>query len=409
MRLRTRGGAYNAESPIGYNLAISLSGYCTCCFKSIHLVCLESIKMSDGKYSIDERRELLEIYHNNGRNVTTTLRKFGTAHRDRKKPSHGMVKALIEKFERVGHVHDESRSGRRSTSRAPDLIDKARIIVEKTPGTTVRELGRELEVSKTSAHSILREDLGKFPYKLKTGQELKQRHLEERLQLASEICELIDRKILDPMKIISTDESHFHLSGYINRQNNRLWASEKPTEVNQRPLHPKYTTVWAALSLDGIEHFQFVRDQKVTGAVYRQILDEFIRKMIENGKTTTHWLQQDGARAHTTRENLEIIKEAFGHKVISRRFPEIFEGEEVGWPANSPDLSPMDFFVWGRTKELVYKTKPKNLDELEDRIGEVLRSIPADSSRRTFESFEERMRMVVCLQGAHIEIALNKK
>jgi len=111
--------------------------------------------------------------------------------------------------------------------RTPNLIEKARTILERTPETTVRELGQELEVSKTSPHSILREDLGKFPYKLKTGQELKQRHLEERLQLASEICKLIDQEILDPMKIISTDESHFHLSWYSNRQNNRLGASEK--------------------------------------------------------------------------------------------------------------------------------------------------------------------------------------
>ena len=120
--------------------------------------------------------------------------------------------------------------------------------------------------------------------------------------------------------------------------------------------------MWATLSLDGIEHFQFVRHQKVTGAVHMQILDELIRKIIENGKTTTHWLQQDGARAQTMRENLKIIREALRHKVISRRFPGIFEGEGVGWPANSPDLPPMDFFVWGRTKELVYKTKPKSLD-----------------------------------------------
>jgi len=73
-----------------------------------------------------------------------------------------MVNALIDKFERVSHVQNESIGGRRSTSRSADLIERARTITEETQETAVRELSRELEASKSSAHSILRNDLGKY-------------------------------------------------------------------------------------------------------------------------------------------------------------------------------------------------------------------------------------------------------
>jgi len=354
---------------------------------------------------------MVEIYLSNGRNVTTTLRKWGSAHRGEPKPAYNTVKNIINKFETSGRLEDnlESTVGRRNSSRTPDIVEEAERIIEEDPTTSVRTLARDLSISKTSAHRVLREDLKKYPYKIQPGHELKEHHIAERQRLASEICELIDRKILDPMKLISSDEAHFHLCGYINKQNDRRWASERPSSVEQRPLHPQYTTVWAAISSDGVEDFQFIRNKKVNSSLYTEILEVFISRLTRKGKTRTHWFQQDGARAHTTKENLEKLRQSFEGRIISRRFPQLFPGEGVEWPPNSPDLSPMDFFVWGRVKDLVFKRKPRDLDDLEEKIGQALLALPAESCRRTFDSFEERLRVAVAMEGIHIEMALNKK
>ena len=46
-------------------------------------------------------------------------------------------------------------------------------------------------------------------------------------------------------KIIFSDEAHFDLSGYVNKQNCRIWGTENPHANIEKPTHPKRVTVWA--------------------------------------------------------------------------------------------------------------------------------------------------------------------
>jgi len=103
------------------------------------------------------------------------------------------------------------------------------------------------------------------------------------------------------------------------------------------------------------------------------------------------------------------LKSEFGFKVISRRFPERNGGKGLVWHSKSPDLSVLDFFVWGRTNDDVYRAKPKTLSELEARIESSLTCIPAESCRRAFQSFESRLRIMAAGDGEQVELALGKK
>ena len=49
-----------------------------------------------------------------------------------------------------------------------------------------------------------------------------------------------------PNKIFFGDEAHFTLGGYISKQNCRIWDSENPQVIEERPLHPEKVTVWCA-------------------------------------------------------------------------------------------------------------------------------------------------------------------
>ena len=45
-------------------------------------------------------------------------------------------------------------------------------------------------------------------------------------------------------KIIFSDKAHFDLGGYVNKQNRRIWDTEKPHTYTEKPTHPKRVTVW---------------------------------------------------------------------------------------------------------------------------------------------------------------------
>ncbi|GFU97587.1 hypothetical protein TNCV_3278491 [Trichonephila clavipes] len=61
---------------------------------------------------------------------------------------------------------------------------------------------------------------------------------------------------------------------------------------------------------------------------------------------------------------IDLLKDTFGDHLISRFGP-------VNWPPRSCDLTPLDYFLWGYVKSLVYADKPQTLDHLDDNIRRV--------------------------------------
>ena len=40
------------------------------------------------------------------------------------------------------------------------------------------------------------------------------------------------------------------------------------------------------------------------------------------------------------------------------------------WPANSPDLNPVDYQIWGKLQERVYRCQIRDVDQLKSRLIE---------------------------------------
>ena len=38
-------------------------------------------------------------------------------------------------------------------------------------------------------------------------------------------------------------DAHFHIGGYVNKQNCRIWGSENPNVIIEKPMHPQRGTV----------------------------------------------------------------------------------------------------------------------------------------------------------------------
>ncbi|GFX87147.1 transposable element Tc1 transposase [Trichonephila clavipes] len=48
-------------------------------------------------------------------------------------------------------------------------------------------------------------------------------------------------------RILFSDEAHFWLNGYVNKQNCRIWSEANPQVYVETPLHAEKLTVWCAL------------------------------------------------------------------------------------------------------------------------------------------------------------------
>ncbi|GFV02679.1 hypothetical protein TNCV_2743521 [Trichonephila clavipes] len=53
-------------------------------------------------------------------------------------------------------------------------------------------------------------------------------------------------------RILFSDEAHFWLNGYVNKQNCRIWSEANLQVYVETTLHPEKLTVWCALWAGGI-------------------------------------------------------------------------------------------------------------------------------------------------------------
>ncbi|GFS87021.1 hypothetical protein TNCV_1406921 [Trichonephila clavipes] len=52
-------------------------------------------------------------------------------------------------------------------------------------------------------------------------------------------------------RILFSDEAHFWLNGYVNKQSCSIWSEVNPQVYVEAPLHPEKLTVWCALWAGG--------------------------------------------------------------------------------------------------------------------------------------------------------------
>lgn len=229
------------------------------------------------------------------------------------------------------------------------------------------------------------------PYKVTAVQQLLPADYGQRLQY----CEwfnnhLNNNDILD--LTFMSDEAWVHLSGYINNQNYRTWATENPHTVIEHSLHPLKIGVWVALSRRRIIGPIFF-NETINAERYRtQILQPFIEQLhddeIRNG-----YFQQDGAPGHVAHATIQFLQEFFDERVISRGI----------WPARSPDLTPLDFFLFGYLKNKIFQNRIHTLEELQEAITREIQNINVNTLIALFENKKRRVNLCLANGGGHFE------
>ncbi|GFW11133.1 putative transposable element [Trichonephila clavipes] len=125
------------------------------------------------------------------------------------------------------------------------------------------------------------------------------------------------------------------------------------------------------------------------------MITNFFIPELNNRDVQELWFQQDGVTCHTARATINLLKDTFGDRLISRFGP-------VNWPPRSCDLTPLDYFLWGYVKSLVYADKPQTLDHLEDNIRRVIADIRPQMLEKVIENWTSRLDYIRASRGSHM-------
>ncbi|KAJ3644104.1 hypothetical protein Zmor_026777 [Zophobas morio] len=152
----------------------------------------------------------------------------------------------FKNFQENGSVTRKPGSGC-PKRRTPELIEEPREVMEETPGTSIRHLSQQLGLSVGTCNTLLEKDLHLFPYRLTSVHELHPTDFPQRVQYCEWFLNTLD--LGDHLeKTFFIDEAYFHLSGYGNSQNTRIWTSDNPHFFIESPQYPQQVGVWAAIN-----------------------------------------------------------------------------------------------------------------------------------------------------------------
>lgn len=273
--------------------------------------------------------------------------------------SKSTVVRTVQRFEETGTVKNRPKSGRPlSTTTPQQALNVLKSFIED-PRNTLCKVGMQHDIDHKSVHKILKQNHF-HPYKVYLTQELNDNDFDRRIKFCEIMMERIDAQPEFLTQIVFNDEATFTLYGNVNRHNCRYWSDANPHwMVEARTQYPQKLNVWTGI-LNNTLIGPFFIDGNLNAEQYEnmlrnQIVPAIIAKVGENFEHI--WFQQDGAPPHYSRNVRRYLNTVFIERWIGRR-------GTIEWPARSPDLSPLDYFLWGYLKAKVYATQPLNLEDL---------------------------------------------
>ncbi|XP_050296652.1 uncharacterized protein LOC126736370 [Anthonomus grandis grandis] len=329
------------------------------------------------------------------RNATVAARVYAHQYPDRRHPTAKVFLRTIHRLRTTGNVRlPVFRRQRRG--RTEDNIINVLAYVEFNPHLSTRTIAHDLGVNRTTVQNILKE-YRFHPYHLVLHQELSAQDFDRRLDHCHWLLGMIveDPQVLS--NILWTDEATFHSNGDVNLHNIHYWSPTNPHCMREVQHQGRWSlNCWAGI-LGGRIIGQFFFNNGLNGANYLQFLREELPILLEDVPLEIRqrmMFQHGGCPAHFARNVREFLDATYPGRWIGR-------GGTFPWPARSPDLTCLDFYLWGRVKEIVFATRPTTRQNMIGRIRDCMQTLSFAEVETAALSTEQKMFQCIENDGMH--------
>ena len=93
----------------------------------------------------------------------------------------------------------------------------------------------------------------------------------------------------------------------------------------------------------------------------------------------------------------DILNKTFPNQWIGRNGP-------TSWPPRSPDITSLDFFLWGYVKDRVYRTPVRDVETFQSRIIDVFATVNEEMLENTWREIEYRLDILRATNGARVKV-----
>ena len=114
-------------------------------------------------------------------------------------------------------------------------------------------------------------------------------------------------------------------------------------------------------------------------------------------KLVSKIFQQDGAPPHCGSHVRRFLDAIFPNRWIGRHGP-------TPWPPRSPDITPLDFFLWRDVKDKVFSTPVPDITNLKARITDAFDTVTEDVLENTWREIDYRLDILRATKAAHVEV-----
>lgn len=349
------------------------------------------------RYSNYEILDLFYIHGECDRIISRTCRAFNEKYPHLPSMTEKIFRKYVSNFQSFGCVRAPKEYKRRVVDDEENEISVLTYF-EANENASIRSAAHEIDLDRNSVHRILKKH-NMHDYKYEKVHALEPGDYIKRLNFCRGILEKLENDENFLKKIIWTDEAKFNNEGLFNRKNCHIWRSENPHRKRQRNPQNKFSfNVFALLMNNKVRYY--IYEENLNTEKFLEILRNFVSEFLDElplSMSTTAYYQLDGAPAHSSHEVSEELNAMFGNRWIGRR-------SSLFWPPRSPDLTPLDFYLWGRIKNIVYESPIESKEDLKRRVEDAFHSLKGEEiERATNRGVSRRIRKCVEQNGYHIE------